>query len=81
METEQNGTLDLNLVRHSSEVWVAFVPPVLIEDRPLLWMVVGHRLIILSTYLLMGARRLVMLLLWVLALSGPTNWWWGKVEV
>ena len=36
METGQNGTL----VRHSSEAWVAFVPPVSIEDCPLLWMVV-----------------------------------------
>ena len=73
--------MDLDLVRHSSEAQIALVLPVLIEDRPLLWMVVGHRLIILSTYLLMGARRLVMLLLWVLALSGPTNWRRGKVEV
>ena len=32
--------LDLDLVRHSSEVWIALVPPVSIEDRPLLWMVV-----------------------------------------
>ena len=52
---------------------------VLIKDRPLLWM--GHRLIILSTYLLMGAGRLVMLLSRVLALSGPTDWRRGKVEV
>ena len=40
METGWNGTLDLDLVRHSSEARVAFVPPMLIEDRPLLWMVV-----------------------------------------
>ena len=32
--------MDLDLVRHSSEARVAFVPPVSIEDRPLLWMVV-----------------------------------------
>ena len=32
--------LDLGLVRQSSEALVAFVPPVSIEDRPLLWMVV-----------------------------------------
>ena len=32
----------------------------------------SHRLIILSTYLLMRARRLVTLLSWVLALFGPT---------
>ena len=53
-----------------------------IKDRPLQWIVVsGHRLIILSTYLLMGAGRLVTLLSWVLALSGPIDWRWGKVEV
>ena len=39
METGRNGTLDLDLVRHSSEAWIALVPPVLIEDCPLLWMV------------------------------------------
>ena len=32
--------LDLDLVRQPSEALVAFVLPVLIEDRPLLWMVV-----------------------------------------
>ena len=52
-----------------------------IKDRPLLWMVSGHRLIILSTYLLMGVGRLVTLLWWVLALSGLTDWRQGKVEV
>ena len=35
-----NGTLDLDLVRHSSEARIALVPPVSIEDRLLLWMVV-----------------------------------------
>ena len=39
-ETEWNGTLDLDLVRHSREARVAFDPPMPIEDRPLLWMVV-----------------------------------------
>ena len=37
METEQNGTLDLDLVRHSSEARIAFVPPVSVKDRPLHW--------------------------------------------
>ena len=32
--------LDLDLVRHLSEARFAFVPPVSIEDRSLLWMVV-----------------------------------------
>ena len=38
--TGRNGTLDLDLVRHSSKAWIALVPPVSMEDRPLLWMVV-----------------------------------------
>ena len=40
METGWDCTLDLDLVRHLSEALVAFVPPKLIEDHPLLWMVV-----------------------------------------
>ena len=32
--------LDLDLVRHSSEARIALVPPMSIEDRPMLWMVV-----------------------------------------
>ena len=42
METGHDCALDLNLnlVRQPSEALVAFVPPVSIEDRPLLWMVV-----------------------------------------
>ena len=40
METKRKGTLDLDFVRHSSEAWIVVVLPVLIEDRPLLWMVV-----------------------------------------
>ena len=40
METGQKGTLDLDLVRHSNEARIALVPPVSIEDRLLLWMVV-----------------------------------------
>ena len=32
--------MDLDLDRQSSEALVVFVPPMLIEDRPLLWMVV-----------------------------------------
>ena len=51
---------------------------VLIKDRPLLWMVVRS---ILSTYLLMGAGRLITFLSWVLALSGPIDWRRGKVKV
>ena len=42
METGRDHTLglDLDLVRQPSEALVAFVPPVSIEDHPLLWMVV-----------------------------------------
>ena len=40
METGQNGTLDLDLVWHSSEARIALVPPMSVKDRPLLWMVV-----------------------------------------
>ena len=40
METGRNGTLDLDLIRHSNEARVALVPPMSIEDRPLLWMIV-----------------------------------------
>ena len=42
METGRGYALDLDLglVRRTSEAPVAFVPPVSIEDRPLLWMVV-----------------------------------------
>ena len=32
--------LGLDLVRQQSEALVAFVPPMSIEDRPLLWMVI-----------------------------------------
>ena len=52
-----------------------------IEYCPLLWMVVGHRLIILSSYLLIGAGRLITLLSWVPALSGPIDGRRGKLEV
>ena len=40
IEEQAEWYLDLDLVRHSSEARIALVPPVSIEDRPLLWMVV-----------------------------------------
>ena len=40
MEIERDCALDLDLVRQPSEAPDAFVLPVSIEDRPLLWMVV-----------------------------------------
>jgi hypothetical protein len=45
-----------------------------IMDRSLHGPWSSHRHIILSTYLLIGAGRLVTLLLWALALFGPTDW-------
>jgi type IV secretory pathway TrbD component len=50
---------------------VVFVPPVSIEDRPLLWMT-SHRPIILYTYLLIGVGSLIILLSWDPALFGLT---------
>ena len=43
METGQDCTLDLGLVRQLSEALVAFVPPESIEDRLLLWMIVRSK--------------------------------------
>ena len=57
METGWNCTLDLDLVRHSSEARVAFVPPVLIEDRPLLWMVVRSQTCYLEHILAYGSEK------------------------
>ena len=37
---ERNGTLDLDLVRHSNETRIALVPPLSIEDHPLYWILV-----------------------------------------
>jgi hypothetical protein len=48
-----------------------------IKNRPLHGPWSSHRLIIPSTNLLMGVGRLITLLSWVLALSGPTDWRWG----
>jgi hypothetical protein len=45
-----------------------------IKDRPLHGPWSSHRFIIPSTYLLMGAERLVTLLLWAPALFGPIDW-------
>ena len=72
--------MDLDLVRHASEARIAIVPPVSIENRPLLWMVVRSQTYY-PKHILMGAGRLVTLLSWALAISGPTDWRRGKVEV
>jgi hypothetical protein len=65
------GWMDLNLVGQQSRALVAFVPPVSIKDRSLHGPWSSHRFIVPSIYLLMGAGRLVSLLSWVPALSGP----------
>jgi hypothetical protein len=63
--------MDLNLVGQQSGALVAFVPFVSIKDRSLHGPWSSHRFIVPSIYMLMGARRLVSHLSWVLALSRP----------
>jgi hypothetical protein len=63
--------MDLDLVGQPSGALVSFVPPVSIKDRSLYGPWSSHRFIVPSIYLLMGAGRLVSLLSWVPALSGP----------
>jgi len=79
LETGQNSNWiwTMNL----SEALIAHIPPESFEDCPFLWMVVRSHTFILSTYLLMGAGRLITLLSWVPALFGPTNWRWVQVVV
>jgi hypothetical protein len=64
--------LDLDLVRQPSEALVAFVPPVSIEDHPLLWMVVRSQIYYPKYILACESRKLVTLLSWVSALFRPT---------
>jgi hypothetical protein len=55
--------------------WVAlFFLSLSIKDRPLHRPWSSHRFIIPSTYLLMGAGRLITLLSWASAVFGPTDW-------
>ena len=49
--------LDLDLVRQPSEAPVAFVPPVSIEDRLLLWMVVRSQTYYPEHILAYGSRK------------------------
>ena len=49
--------LDLDLVRHSSEARIAFVPPVSIEDRPLLWIVVRSQTYYPENILAYGSEK------------------------
>ena len=57
METRWNGTLSLVLVRNSSEAQIALVPPVSIEDRLLLWMVVRSQTYYLEHILAYGSGK------------------------
>ena len=57
METEQNITLDLDLVRHSSEAQIALVSPVSIKDRPLPWMVVRSQTFYPKHILAYGSKK------------------------
>jgi hypothetical protein len=49
--------LDFDLVRQLSEALVAFVSPVSIEDRPLLWMVVRSQTYYSEHILTYGSRK------------------------
>ena len=50
-----------------------------VKDHPLLWILVRSQTYYLEHILAYGSGRLIALLSWVLALSGPTDWrrgWW-----
>ena len=49
--------MDLDWVRHSSKNQVVFVPPVSIEDCPLLWMVVRSQTYYLEHILVYGSGK------------------------
>ena len=55
--TGRNDILDLDLVRHSNEARIALVPPVSIEDRPLLWMVVRSQTYYPEHILAYGSKK------------------------
>ena len=74
METGCNGTLDLDLVRHSSEDQIALVPHVSIEVRPLLWMVVRSQTYYPEHILAYESRKAHCALVVGLALSRSTDW-------
>ena len=57
MEIGRNGTLDLDLVRHSNEARIALVSPMSIEDHPLLWMVVRSQTYYPEHILAYGSRK------------------------
>ena len=49
--------LGLDLVRHSCDAWIALVPPMSIEDYPLLWMVVRSQTYYSEHILAYGSRK------------------------
>ena len=65
--------MDLDLVWNSSEAWITLVPPMSVKDRPLHWILVRSQTYYPEHILAYGSGRLVALLSWVLALSGPTD--------
>ena len=73
--------LDLDLVRQPSEALIAFVPPVSIEDRPSLWIVVRSQTYYPKHILAYGNGKARYALVVGSALSKPTNWRQKKVEV
>ena len=57
MSEARIGTLDLDLVWHSSEARIALVPPVSIKDHPLLWMLVRSQTYYPEHILAYGSRK------------------------
>ena len=81
METGRNVTLDLDLVRHLSEARIALVPPMSIEDRPLLWMVVRSQTYYPEHILAYGSENACYSPVVGSGSFGPTDWRRRKVEV
>ena len=77
MKTGRNGTLDLDLVWHSSEARIAFVPPVSIKDRSLHWVLSRSQTYYPEHILVYGRGKAHCSLVMVLALSKLTDWRWG----
>ena len=57
MKTGQNGTLDLDLVWHSSEARIAFVLPISVKDRLLHWVLVRSQTYYPEHILIYGSMK------------------------
>ena len=57
METGRNGTLDLDLVWHSSEARIVFVPPVSVKDGQLHWVLGKSQTYYPEHILVYGSRK------------------------